>query len=403
MRICLLTSSYPRHEGDIAGRFIRELCRELRSLGHRFEIVLPCDAAAHDPAPEEGIAVHPFSYFFPRRLQMLAYGNGLEENLARRPWLYLLLPPFMASFLIKSIRSARRCDLIWSHWIFPSGLVGSIVSRLLKKPHLITAHSAPHRAAAMLIRPFLGGGARITAVSRALAGQINRALPIDKSEIHCIPMGVSAPGSSPPADKAELRKKYSLGDECIILFMGRLVPIKGVDVLLRAMRKLDRCILVVAGEGSCKKELMRMAHELRVPVRFEGFLHGAGKRDWLALCDAFAAPSRMIGRGRAEGLPVGVLEALSAGAPVVASDTGGMREIVSDGHNGFLVPPGDEETLAQKLRVLQSDGALRERMGRHARASASPYGVALIAERYSAVFDELLGQPFQNGMRGGQR
>lgn len=143
MHICLLTSSYPRFEGDIAGTFIRDLCRELVFRGFAFTVLVPADRASRRLPEEPGIAVTPFTYCIPRRLQRLAYGAGIEENLRLHPLRRLLIPPFAMTLITAAIREARRSDLLWSHWLFPAGFAGATAARLLGKPHLVTAHSAP--------------------------------------------------------------------------------------------------------------------------------------------------------------------------------------------------------------------------------------------------------------------
>lgn len=385
MRICLLTSSYPRYEGDIAGNFIRGLCNELAARGMLIEVVAPGDTQIHSPLPDAGIRVHRFRYAAPRRLQALAYGDGLEENLRRRPLRMLLFPSFLSSFLHTAWRVARGCDLVWSHWLFPAGLIGGLASRITEKPHVLTLHSSPPRAAKPLARFIIGDNCRVVAVSRGLAAQAHGALNIPDERIRHIPMGARTIFLE--KNMQELRSRYQLDDRFTILYMGRLVPIKGVETLVQAMKDIPGSVLVIAGEGGQLQRLREMARRLNAPVRFEGFVHGVKKLDLLSLCDIFASPSLVMNGGRQEGMPVSVIEALAAGLPVVASSTGGLPELITDGHNGFLVPPGDAPALSCAIRALRNDQALRERMSRNARASAAPYALHRVASQYAALFN----------------
>lgn len=386
MRICLLTSSYPRFEGDVAGTFIRELCGELAGRGFSFTIVVPSPPARRRMPDEPGIAVAPFTYCLPRRAQTLAYGAGMEENLRRNPLRLLLIPPFGAALLAAALRSARRCDLIWSHWLLPAGLAGAAAGRLLGKPHLLTAHSVPPPPAFRLLRAVIGAETRLAAVSRGLAEEAARFLELPTGAIAVAPMGVRPECFLPRGERARLRARYGIGDEFVVLFMGRFAEIKGLDILVRALAGLRGTLLVAAGEGPCRREIERLAKGLCVPVRFEGYVTGAHKLDLLSLCDIVAAPSLILGGGRSEGMPVGVLEALASGAPVVASASGGLAEAVTDGVNGILVPPGDVGALAGAIAALRRDRGRRDRLSEGARRSAAAYALPVAADRYEELF-----------------
>ncbi len=390
IRICLLTSSYPRFEGDIAGNFIRELCKELVPHGFRFTVVAPADVKYPRPLNDRDINVTRFNYMFPHRWQTLAYGDGIEENLYIKPLRSVAIPTFLLSFITRALLVSRGCDIIWSHWLLPAGLVGEITARLARKPHCITVHSAAPIRLLRYMRFFIRDSSKIAAVSRRLQEHLTNVLGRDTRQVHYMPMGVRLPTHLLRSDKTELRKKYGLGDEFIILFMGRLTRIKGLHTLIGAARGLERTLLVIAGEGHCKKDLIKKARRLNAPVRFEGFLTGAKKIDWLALCDIFAAPSLFLPGGRSEGLPVSVLEALAAGKPVVASDTGGLNEVITDRCNGLLVPPGNEAALREGIETLRKNPKLRNRMSKNTLKASSEYTISASAKRYAQLFKSCL-------------
>jgi glycosyltransferase involved in cell wall biosynthesis len=386
MRICLLTSSYPRFDGDIAGNFIRELCVELTGRGFVFEILTPSDQSGLNDCSDPGITVNRFRYFPFRRLQRLAYGDGMEENLKSGRFLNLLLPLFFICFVFRAFRLALRCDLVWSHWVLPSGIVGEITTRLLGKPHIITVHSITPFALSVAGRT-ISAQTCLTAVSRTIQSALTlspKTLP--SRSIHRIPLGVRRRPALCTAEKKELRKKYKLGDAFIILSMGRLIKIKGLHHAVRAVADMPRTLLVIAGEGPCREELVQLAKATNAPVRFAPFLRGEEKHDWLGLCDIFIAPSLVLPDGRAEGLPVSIIEALSEGKPVVACDSGGIKEVIQNGFNGLLLQPGDTDGLQRAIETLRIDKNLRTTMGNNALASASGYSIGSTADRYAELF-----------------
>lgn len=147
---------------------------------------------------------------------------------------------------------------------------------------------------------------------------------------------------------------------------ARLAPVKGISFLIGAIALLRERIphlrLVIAGDGPerPKLETQVRASGLEKAVKFAGWIDDVAAE--LPNWDLYVQPSL------AEGLGISVLEAMAAGIPVVASDVGGLKEVIDDGVTGFLVPPRDTVTLAERIAQLASDRSLRSRMGDASRA-----------------------------------
>ncbi|HXE44392.1 MAG TPA: glycosyltransferase family 4 protein [Conexibacter sp.] len=166
--------------------------------------------------------------------------------------------------------------------------------------------------------------------------------------------------------------------------LGRLTDQKGYDALVRALPSLPDATLVLVGDGPERGALEALAAELGVFER----LHVTGwtreARRWLPTFDAFALPSLW------EGMPLVILEAMHAGLPVVATDVGSVSEAVADGETGYVVPPGDDAALQERLARLLGDPALRARLGERGRAvAAERFTAAAMARRYEAVYGVL--------------
>ena len=149
-----------------------------------------------------------------------------------------------------------------------------------------------------------------------------------------------------------------------LLFVGRLVPAKGVLFLLETIARIDGAILDIAGDGPQRKFLETKAAALGIDnrVRFLGYQSQGQVRELLRQADVFVMGSF------AEGLPVVLMEAMAAGVPVVATRIAGIPELVDDGQNGFLVPPGDPAVAATAVRQLLEDAELRNRFAIAGRA-----------------------------------
>jgi len=172
-----------------------------------------------------------------------------------------------------------------------------------------------------------------------------------------------------------------------VLAIGRHVPQKGFDVLLRAMANAVAAAdfdhdLVLAGDGPEHERLRELAAQLGLGTRvtFTGRVDHAKAMRLFAGCSFFVLPSRRE--------PFGIvnLEAMAAGKAVLAARVGGVPEIVSDGVNGVLVRPDDAETLAAAIRRLASDEALRQRLGEAGRNRAAGFRWPAIAEQYIEVY-----------------
>jgi len=146
-----------------------------------------------------------------------------------------------------------------------------------------------------------------------------------------------------------------------VVFIGRLVDDKGVDVLLRAMADIDER-LVIVGDGPQRASLEQLAEEVGVEAEFVGEVAPGSVTDYLLNAKVFVLPS-VIG----EGLPNAVLEAMAAGVPVVVTDTGGVADTVDHEETGLVVEPGDVAELRSQLRHLLTQDDTRAEMGRQAR------------------------------------
>jgi glycosyltransferase involved in cell wall biosynthesis len=163
-------------------------------------------------------------------------------------------------------------------------------------------------------------------------------------------------------------------------------------VLLTAVHGMPDVRIVVAGDGGKRRELEQLANELSVSASFVGRV-GARRRDELfASCDVVVIPSRVLADGRTEGTPVVCLEAMLAGRVVVAARTGGLADVIVDGHNGLLFEPGDHLMLRQKLMLALGDEELRRRVSANARLTAQAFDWSRMGERFSNIIESALDE-----------
>ncbi|HEX6629897.1 MAG TPA: glycosyltransferase family 4 protein [Gemmatimonadaceae bacterium] len=387
MDVLFLAHSYPRHEGDLAGSFLLRLAQALRGEDVRVRVVAP--AAPDLPDYEElgGIPVHRYRYA-PRRYETLAYGGNMAA-LVRASWsARLALVGFMGASFRRAVQVRRehRPQLVHAHWWFPGGVVGSWLSGLAHLPLVTTMHGTDLRIArdvAIARAPFrrvMQASAEVTAVSSWLAGEAATLMPEGRRPV-VAPMPVATELFS--SDGA------ARGDG--LLFVGRLTEQKGVDKLLHALaQQRAPARLDVVGDGPEADALRTLAGELGLADRVRW--HGALPQDRLP--EHYQRAAALVVPSRDEGLGLVAVEAMLSGTPVVAFDSGGLRDLVQHDRTGVLVPQDDVRALAASLDELLDDGAAerRTRLGEAGRLFAlGAFSPESAARRYAGIYRAALG------------
>jgi phosphatidylinositol alpha-1,6-mannosyltransferase len=178
------------------------------------------------------------------------------------------------------------------------------------------------------------------------------------------------------ARAALLKRELDLAGKSVILTVGRLVPRKGIDLVLRSLAELasglPRMHYLIVGDGPEKNSLRRLAGQLGVAdrVTFLGAVDEVTKWAAYELCDLFVLPNRTMGGTDWEGFGIVFLEAALAGKPSVGGDNGGVPDAIEDGVTGLLVDPEARECLSSSIARMIGDDGLRSRMGQAAEARA---------------------------------
>lgn len=390
MKIGLLTTSFPRRQGDVPGVFVLGFAQALARAGHTLEVLAPEPAETLAPPRFEGIDLHWVRYLKPRALERTFYGAGVLDNLKHAPWTALGLGPFVLALWREAYVRARHWDAVVSHWALPCALVAGA---LPARRHLAVLHSAdvfvlerlpcPAEIAQHIARR----ADQLLFVSRDLRARFLALLPpLVRAEVssraHVCAMGIE-PATPASEERSTLRARFGLGDLCV-LSMGRLIALKGVAHAIDALAHAPETTLIIAGHGPSEAALREQARPYGARVRFVGELSGADKTAWLSAADAFVLPSIVLANGRTEGMPSVLLEAMEHGLPVVASDVGGVDDVLRPNENGFLLSPGDPRAIARAFCAL-ADPALRGRLSANARELAASYHWSALAPDLSAL------------------
>jgi glycosyltransferase involved in cell wall biosynthesis len=349
MRVLVVASTFPNAEQPTRGTFVWERVRRLAARCE-VEVVAPIpwfplngvlrrDRDGVPPREErEGITVH-----HPRFVSLPRVGKSLDGVLYGRS-----LVPF-----VRRLRARFPFDVIDAHFEYPDGMGAVIIARACARPVVVSIRGKLVRLSrSRLHRPLLRWtfrhATRVTAVSRSLrdlAGQIGAAA----DRIRVIPNGVDTK-TFRAEDRAESRRALGLPVEGpLLLTVAAIYAHKGQHTVVESLPALAArfpgVAYVMVGAGwpgdPYPRRLRDTAARLGVShaVRFAGSQPHAGLAPWFSAADLFVLPTL------SEGRPNSVLEALACGTPVVATDVGGVGEIVRDGVDGYLVPYGDAEAF----------------------------------------------------------
>jgi glycosyltransferase involved in cell wall biosynthesis len=399
LKVLFLTSSYPRTSEDSASIFLRHLAEALGKRHIEVHVLAPSGGKSGHSV-EGNVKVHRFQYF-PVSLQKLAYGSGIVPNLKRSPWLWLQVPFFLYSMFYSLVRLIRteHPSLVHAQWIIPQGLVAILAKLLCGTPVITTGHGTDVFA----LRGKFRNALKRLVITKSNAWTANTPATARgmepspcASKAHIIPMGVDVECFA-SGNRETLRRELSK-EELLVLFVGRLVEVKGCHHLLRALSLLPqmprfRTTLWIVGTGDQRSNLERMAQDLGIEqkVRFWGAISNHRLPDFYAAADICVVPSMETSSGDTEGQCVVLLEAFASGTCLVATRVGGVSSVVTDNSTGLLVEPGNSQALAAAMEKLLSDPVLRHTLAERALVHVrEKYPWARIASEFEVLYRNVL-------------
>ncbi|MGA7846710.1 MAG: glycosyltransferase family 4 protein [Thermoplasmata archaeon] len=373
MRIVQVSPFFYPHAGGVESH-VRSLAREFTRMGHDVTVV----TSRHDPTlPVE----EQFEGY--RILRAKTWGvvyntpispatRRLVASVAGDVFHLHFPPPLTSYFAVRGLerRSVARC-LTYHCDLYLEGAVGSLLTGLYSR---------------LFLPPTLERVDRVVAHTRSYA---DTSRSIRGRSIEVIPSAVDTRRFQPDLDGSVVRKRLGLEGQRVLAFTGRLVPHKGVDVILRALRELPADVsLILVGHGPRLAALQGLARRLGVEsrVRFCTEVTDDELPLYLRAADIFVFPSQ----NRLEGFGLVVAEAMASGLPVIIADMPGVREVIEPGKEGLLVEPLIERDLVGRIQELLDDPARRVAMGAAARKRAEErYSLEIVARQLLTMYEGL--------------
>jgi glycosyltransferase involved in cell wall biosynthesis len=373
VRIVQVTPFFYPHAGGVESH-VRGLAREFAREGHDVT-VLTARYRRQLPASQtfEGYRV------FRSRSLGVVFGTPLDSGIGRAvrsldaDVVHLHYPPPLTSYFATRALRHRAVPVCLTYHcdLFLPGLGGRVLTQVYQRVFL---PSTLRRVDRIVVHTKSYGSTSAMLQGRDLA---------------IIPSVVDLDRFQPGLDPGGLRADLRLEGKRVIAFTGRLVPHKGVDVILEALPLLPKdVVLLVIGAGPRLPSLIGHARRLRLAdrVRFCPSVSDDDLPRYLALANVFVFPSQ----NRLEGFGLVVAEAMAAGLPVVIADMPGVREVIEPGKEGLLTEPLLATDLAAKVRMLLEDPELARRMGAAGRRRAEErYGPATVVGQLLSLYASL--------------
>jgi glycosyltransferase involved in cell wall biosynthesis len=289
--------------------------------------------------------------------------------------------------------NAIKADVYESHTVSGYGFLNALRKRGVKKPFIQTVHGVladeyvqSLQMGSLSLRAKLANlvmwrlskieeasaknASLLVTVSKYSSGKMVQFYGVDEKKIRVVPNGVDIDRFKPSKVDAKLKRQIGLDSKLCVLFVGRLIPRKGLSFLVEAAKHIveefEQTLFVVVGDGPLKSGLRARLEKMNLSRNFN-FLGDVNESVLPALyncADVFVLPSIQEGQG------IALLEAQATGKPVVAFDVGGVREAVRDKETGFLMKP-DSSQLAEAVMKLLSNYSVREKMGSKGREFVS--------------------------------
>lgn len=380
MNVLMVPSLYHPHLGGLEIA-VANLCREFVAHGHKVEVLTtrwPRGLASEDVV--EGIRVHRLPFALPT-----LRGRGMLTSPIR----------FVQSWLgFERVLRSGPYDVVNLHYLSEAAFYAGLCCRPRGLPIVASTHGSDIEALppgadsprTRLARRTLRVAAAITANSRSLADAVCRLMgQAPHQGVTVIGNGVRVEEFDRAADAATVPARP------FVLGIGRLTPVKGFDLLIRAFgtvaRRMPELRLVLVGQGNEEAALRQLAAECGISSRvvFAGRVPNQGVAAFLQRCEFLVVPSRR------EGFGIVALEAMACRKAVVATAVGGLPEIVSDGSTGLLVQERTPEAMAAAMLRLLDEPQLAPQLGRQGRQVVeSRFTWESVARRYVEVFDSAL-------------
>jgi len=363
MKVLVIGSVYPRFDKDAEVPWLRTSVAHLKKAGVEIQVLAPAykGLKSHEI---DGTRVNRFRYA-PASWEILTHEEGAPSKMASRPWLQLLAIPYIINGFFKCLKICRkwRPDIIHAHWPFPHAYIALGAAKLFRIPLVLNFHGAElllirkKKWVKPLLKFAIGQAQAVFANSSFTAGKIKAIRNVD---VEWSPYGTTLDEDGGHPRNAPVA--HAVNGKFKVLFVGRHIERKGICYLIEAAKYLsaDKFEIRIVGEGDLTEELKAQAAQLEgdknaASIVFTSKLVAPELAREYREANVFVLPAIVDHKGDTEGLGVVLIEAMELGLPIIASNVGGIPDVVVNNESGILVPEKDPVALADAIKRIESD------------------------------------------------
>ncbi|MCP4608621.1 MAG: glycosyltransferase family 4 protein [Planctomycetes bacterium] len=367
MKIAIIVFNFPPKW--IAGTELatQNIAAHLAKRGHEVHVLTTLDMGTSRENMEQGFYVHRIKR---HRVPVIRYGL----------------------FVLGILRVLKEInpDIIHCQQL-KMGIPGLLANRIFRKPFIVWGQGSDIYLASRLVKPILRrvlvNANAVIALTEDMKGEMQK---ICAREVLVVPNGIDLENFQ-DLSRERMRTKLTIeGRERIIVFVGNLRPVKGVEYLIRAMAivnaKEQHIKLLLVGDGEERRDLENLVKQMDIGevVTFVGKVPNEEVSKYLIASDVFVLPSL------SESFGIVNLEAMACGLPIVASGVGGLPDIIKSGENGFLVEPRNPEQIAEKILLLLGDDVLRKKISKVNREHSKSYSWETVVQKLENIYRSYL-------------
>ncbi|MBQ9227126.1 MAG: glycosyltransferase [Fibrobacter sp.] len=412
MKVLVIGSVYPRFHEDAEVPWLRTSIAHLKQAGVEIQVLAPAYKGLKSHEIDD-VKVNRFRYA-PAGFEFLTHEEGAPSKMASKPWLQLLAIPYIISGFFKCIAICRkfRPDVIHAHWPFPHAYIALGAAKLFRIPLVLNFHGAElllirkKKWVKPLLKFAIGQAQAVFANSSFTAGKIKALRNVD---VEWSPYGTTLDTKDERRKTKDERREtgeisaeptqapHPVNGKFKILFVGRHIERKGICYLIEAAKYLprDQFEIRIVGVGDLTDKLKSQAAEVSTTpdaaeIVFTGKLSPEALANEYKTANVFTLPAIVDSKGDTEGLGVVLIEAMELGLPVVASNVGGIPDVVVDGVSGILVPEKNPEALANAYKRLAAEPELQKQLLEGAQKRIDEcFNWSKIVERQIAVYEKI--------------
>jgi len=393
-----LTTSYVESPTTDRSHFVHVLNSELTKLGLQIKTITPHSLGLPKAELRNNVLIKRFQYL-PQRYQINS--SSIPETLNSYFGIFkIFIMSLGFGFFTFKECLREKPDVFHGHWAFPGGFVSYVLSKLFRKNSVVTIHGSDI--------PLLN---RFKFLRKTIVHSLNNSSMViansscTKNEL--IDLGVKegkiakifvppdfVPHGQTNEELETFRRTFTNESSKIVLFVGRLVEVKGVKYLIKSLQEIknQNVHLIIVGDGVLQDELNDLTNSLGLKNKVTFFGRANGEELGLlhGICEVLVCPSIVDSSGMTEHLGVVIPEAMESGLPVIATAVGGIKDIVKNGVNGLLVEEKNPKAIAESIEKIFSDDALRTRIIKNSRETVKDFLPATIAQEYLKLFEKIL-------------